>query len=54
MQWGDQPCVYATPDVILKWIKEGKPKITCWEDGVIWDRNDERIEMLEDDNSVLW
>ena len=31
---GDQPCVYAAPDVILKWINEGKPKETDWFDGV--------------------
>ena len=30
---GDVPCVYATIDVILKWIKEGKPENTRWEDG---------------------
>ena len=52
VQWGDQPWVYAMPDVILKWIKEGKPKITCWEDGVIWDIHDERIEMLKNDSSI--
>ena len=34
---GDEPCVYAAPDVILKWIQEGKPKVTHWEDGVVWD-----------------
>ena len=34
---GDQPCVYATPDVLLKWIREGKPMATAWEDGVVWD-----------------
>lgn len=34
---GDEPCVYAAPDVILKWVKEGKPTVTHWEDGVIWD-----------------
>lgn len=33
--YGDQPSTYAKPDVILKWIKEGKPKITFWIDGVI-------------------
>lgn len=31
---GDEPCVYVAPDVILKWIEEGKPRATCWEDGV--------------------
>ena len=30
---GDEPCVYTTVDVILRWINEGKPRITCWEDG---------------------
>ena len=29
---GDAPCVYAPVDVILRWISEGKPRITCWED----------------------
>lgn len=29
----DEPCVYAPVDVILRWINEGKPRITCWEDG---------------------
>lgn len=37
VQMGDEPCVYAPPDVILKWIREGKPKMTNWSDGVIWD-----------------
>lgn len=32
----DAPCVYAAPDIILKWIKEGKPKKTHWEDGVVY------------------
>ena len=27
---GDAPCVYASVDVILKWINEGKPRITDW------------------------
>ena len=31
---GDEPCVFATVDVILKWIKEGKPRDTNWLDGV--------------------
>ena len=52
VQWGDQPCVYATPDVILKWIKEGKPRITSWDDGVIWKMDEERIDILENDNSI--
>ena len=30
---GDEPCVYTTVDVILRWINEGKPWNTCWEDG---------------------
>ncbi len=30
---GDEPCVYATVDVILRWIKDGKPRITHWIDG---------------------
>ena len=29
---GDEPCVYAKADVILQWIKEGKPNITNWYD----------------------
>ena len=32
--YGDQPSVYAKPDVILKWITEGRPKDTDWLDGV--------------------
>ena len=31
---GDYPCVYAKPDVILRWIKDGKPRKTSWEDGI--------------------
>ena len=31
---GDEPCIYATPDVILRWIKEGKPRDTVWIDGI--------------------
>lgn len=34
---GDEPCVYAKPDVILKWIEEGKPRSTSWEESVVWD-----------------
>ena len=30
---GDEPCIFAYPDVILRWIKEGKPRHTSWEDG---------------------
>ena len=30
--YGDAPTVYAKPDVILKWIKEDKPRFTRWED----------------------
>lgn len=32
---GDAPCVFATPDVILRWIKAGKPKETNWADGIV-------------------
>lgn len=32
---GDVPCVFAAPDVILRWIKAGKPKVTNWEDGIV-------------------
>lgn len=31
---GDEPCIYASPDVILHWIKNGKPRNTYWTDGV--------------------
>ena len=31
---GDEPCVFAPIDVILKWIKEGKPRETYWIEGV--------------------
>ena len=31
---GDEPCIYATPGVILRWIKEGKPRDTVWIDGI--------------------
>lgn len=31
VRMGDAPCVYASPDIILKWIKEGKPKETFWD-----------------------
>ena len=34
IKWGDAPCVYATVDVILRWIKDGKPKDTFWVDGI--------------------
>ena len=27
-----QACIFATPDVILKWIEAGKPQSTSWED----------------------
>ena len=30
---GDEPCIFAYPDVILRWIKEGKPRYTSWEEG---------------------
>ena len=29
---GDVPCVFAAPDEILRWIEEGKPRVTRWED----------------------
>lgn len=32
-KYGDAPCVFATPDVILRWIEAGKPRITSWEEG---------------------
>ena len=35
VKYGDVPSVYATVDVILRWIKEGKPRITYWVDGVV-------------------
>ena len=31
---GAAPSVYAAPEVILRWIKEGKPRKTNWEDGI--------------------
>ena len=31
---GDEPCVFASPDVILRWIEEGKPRETFWVDGL--------------------
>ena len=34
VKWGDEPCVYATVDIILRWINEGKPRETYWIDGV--------------------
>ncbi len=34
---GDAPCIYSPPDVILRWIEEGKPRVTYWEDGVVID-----------------
>lgn len=33
VKMGDEPCVFTTPDVILRWIEEGKPQETSWEDG---------------------
>ena len=24
VQYGDEPCIYATPDLILRWVKDGK------------------------------
>lgn len=45
---GDEPCIYAAPDVILKWIKEAKPTLTNWVDGVVWDTSGyRRIEILD-------
>lgn len=35
VKYGDEPCVYAPIDVILRWIKEGKPRFTYWIDGVV-------------------
>ena len=32
VRMGDAPCVYTTPDVILQWIQEGKPRKTNWWD----------------------
>ncbi len=29
---GDEPCVFAAVDVILRWINEGKPRDTNWQD----------------------
>lgn len=34
VRYGDVPCVYAPVDIILKWIKEGKPRDTYWVDGI--------------------
>ena len=31
--WEDEPCVYAKVDIILRWIREGRPRITYWTDG---------------------
>ena len=33
VMWGDAPCVTAPVDVILRWIIEGKPRVTQWIDG---------------------
>ena len=35
VQMGDEPCVYAKADVILKWIEAGKPRMTVWIDGIV-------------------
>ncbi len=32
---GDEPCVYTTVDIILRWIKSGKPRDTYWVDGIV-------------------
>lgn len=29
---GDEPCIYAPPDVILQWIREGKKHDVAWND----------------------
>ena len=31
---GDEPCVFAKPDVILRWIEAGRPRETQWENGL--------------------
>lgn len=31
---GDEPSTYAPIDIILQWIREGKPRITSWSDGI--------------------
>lgn len=31
---GDEPSTYAPIDIILRWIREGKPRITRWSDGI--------------------
>ena len=33
----DETSVFTTPDVILRWIEEGKPRQTSWEEGVVRD-----------------
>ncbi len=35
VRMGDEPCVYSPVDVILRWIKEGKPRYTNWIDGIL-------------------
>ncbi len=37
VRWGDAPCVYVAVDVILKWLKEGKPRVTDWVDSIVND-----------------
>ena len=32
---GDEPSLFVKPDVILKWIMEGKPRNTRWEHGIV-------------------
>lgn len=32
VQCGDEPSLFAKPDVILNWIKEGRPRYTMWRD----------------------
>lgn len=36
---GDEPSLFVKPDVILKWIKRGKPRYTCWEDSIMESEN---------------
>ena len=36
VRMGDAPCVYALPDIILRWIEAGKPRATRWKDTGIW------------------
>lgn len=42
VRMGDAPCAFASPDIILRWIDEGKPRVTSWGNGgrysAWWDR----------------